>query len=767
MARATETGRDSTAEVVGILNNHRAPSTASPSKRKRTDQAAPRLVGRPPKREKVADDAPAAVGAPSTVGKASVEVSGAQKGTKLRNPKDARRSRPSTIRMERPADVFAPPTSPESPSSATEQCSSGEDNEFNLEHNAFNAVPSSKEDNVDVVNSPSQNTRSQAKRANVTEHASPRTARSAIRNVRNLRPRTVISDSTGDISLEATYESELPVRTSKMPLQRDLKSLSRAPGASKIDSADLGYPSPAKTSRNRSNRADGAGRSTAATVPESRATKKNQRTPDTGAGRHGRDNSSQSEVEERERQREVEEEKKDDDDYEEQENGSENLREDGEAQAHNVDQEATNSERNDGRKMVTITSAQDSEFPRRKGRFETAAELFDCAQYWKTAWNAAKQNRDRCDPRSRPVQELAEAIKDFKEELRGTPNMTVEREAGSISELEESKLEKIAILIGNLRKTDSQTGSSEKRLMRDIYQQAIPRGVELLRLILVVRSWSGTLEISALEELIMVLKAVRRLCERIYHWKPAIHFEEPIKSRTNMEIKLSLKPIEAEYQVALTDLRNAQRQEESAMREKVFQERQARLKEAERCRVLERRQQMAEWAEKAQRRDRAQSLQQRREKNASPRADHEVVDVDDFDSYESTPQPTTGYAYEATDGIQGPPKRIWRQEETIALLLLLQRHRDFDRYERIQEAISEIARDVRKLGSTKLLSMTDGEGFDFDLHNARDVLDDLGNMEVADIQHQAQYLKAAQAPKMEQDIRATGDSEKWRWLSSV
>lgn len=295
--------------------------------------------------------------------------------------------------------------------------------------------------------------------------------------------------------------------------------------------------------------------------------------------------------------------------------------------------------------------------------------------------------------------------------------------------------------------------------------------VDLLRSILVVRSLNGNLGASALEELIMILKAASRLCERVSHWKPSVVLKEKVKSITNREIKVSLQQIAENYQDALEDLRAAERDASARVREDEFAEAQDRLEQARKQNILDKRLKMAtnmqnQIAREAEQRTvpfRGHS----RSVNGVTTAVPEVYDVDDLASQKSTPSPTTDFEREATADIPGPTRRVWQPEETIALSLLLQKHRGPDRYVRIQEVISEVARDLRKIGPDKFLQMAQSYCFSLDLDNAGDVLDDLGNMEVADIEQQAKYLKASLARRIDADIRANGEESEWAFLSDV
>lgn len=710
MARATGPKRDSTTQVVDILNKSGGSSTENTNKRTLPEQAARRSVGRPVKRSKIVKDpSPTADGAyitPATTavedGKDSAQATTTQRNTKLPNPRvsSSARSRASTTKMAQGLDVFTIPLSPGSASVATRSGIDRDDHQFSLEHSAFGAVPSSKQVVADLAKSPSQRTRSKLSTANASKHeASPSQPGGQVHHMRRLRSRPAVGDSVGDESLQAAAERKGVVRNSRKGSKLPLTSVNLTQEDVVITSENIGYPSPEIPLRSKDKRADKGRRLAVTPTQKQRTASKQARKPLVEAADPQNDNKEEADA------------------------------------------------------------------PRRKGRFEKAAELHDCGEYWTKAWNAAKDIQDKSDPETRPVQELVGAMQEFKENIRKIAE-------DSLSELDDSELDKIAIAMGNLeRHGSSLSGAHEDGLIRDIYLQAIPRAVDLLRSILIVRAANDKLSLSALEELRTILKATRQLCETVYHRKPILHLKDKVKSRTNLDIKPSLKSIEDEYKASISDLRAAEDNARAKIREEEFAKNHVRQKGEREQNKLARRQNRANCVQQGMAdRQRQKSMRSRRhvrERSPLQQAEPEAYDVDDLELFDSAAQPTNRFVREATEDIPGPTKRVWQKEETLALLLLLQRYRDLDRYERIQEVISKYSRDIRKAGGEKILTMTDNDFLKLDLAGVDDVLDDLGNMEIDDINEHAQFLKAMQAREMERDVKATGNPKKWAFLSSV
>jgi hypothetical protein len=788
MARATNAEQDSTVAVLNILNQSGGLSTKTPSKRKRTTHPVPGPVGRPRKRTKISDEGNAATSGAIVMPVPAVAENLQERGqtsklssaTKLRNPKSSAFARPRGSKSTAAGtDMYAVPNSPNSASPAINRRASGNGIEFSLEHSAFDSLLSSKKGAENVAKPPSQRTRSRSKKTNAAEgQNSPSRSGGGVRAMRKLHPQPAVGDSIRDDQLEVADERTQPPRASKRLQQRTLDSGPLAREASTNELDNLGYPNPVTTSRTRDKLTNVAHQSTRAPATRRRVVSRKPQNSPRNTGDYQSDDGEDEDFEAPEDRMEelgTGRDKKASPDREAG-MGEEIVEKDCQPEPRSGGLQAIDTEERGGSARTQVTDGQQLDPPRRQGGFERAAEMYDCGEHWARVWDAAKENQDRSDPETRTVRELVEAMQGFKDGLRRTANVIAddegEEEEGPMRELDESELDKIATAIGNLKKDPSRTGESEERLRRDIYFHAIPRAVKLVRSILIVRFTHGGLTMAALEELITVLKATRRLCERAYHWKPTLHLANSVKSRTNLDIKLSLKPIEDAYKGALSDLRAAEHHAKAKIREKIFAERQTRLWKAHEQAVADNRQKMADWAREhdmagRQGREMTRSRQRARDSNASSQLDHEAYDVDGLNSPGSTPLTSNGFAREGTEEIPGPTKRIWHKEETFALLLLLQKYRGPDRYERIHETISEIARDFRKLGPDKFLRMTDSEVFTIDLRSVGDVLDDLGNMEVAEIQQQAKYLKASHARKMDDDIQATGESEKWTWLSSV
>ena len=743
MAGATRSKPDSTTEVVDILNHAGRTSPGAPSKRKRGEKAGRRPIGRPAKRSRTANHATAAAnGARITRSATGVKnlggkdrTSPVERSTRLRNPKASvpTRKRESSTRMGQGGDVSTISLSHESAQPRhTNAC--GEDQEYSLANSAFHAVPSSEEAEANTANAPSRSTRSKVPNA-----APPKQAVSAAqarhRPVRRLGLRPAASNFVAHGLTEVAAGIRKPARNLKERPQPAASTL--AQGGLSIDADGFGFPSPDRSSTTKDRRVN-VGSHTAvapATKPCANTENPQRKLP----------------------------------------NPVDHQIRNGERNTEEAEEEATCI--HGSKYSGTTAAAADEQWepPGPSETFEGAAARFECGKMWTTVWEAANGVQDEGDPETELVEELLAAMRAHQESLSNVQNVVVEEEEESVSESNEPDLVKLATTIGNLCKSTSQAGEREQRLIRDIYFHAVPQAVNLLGSILMVRAANDDFSSSALEELIMLSKAIQRLCERLHQWIPAFQMKDLKRSTINLRIKLPLKGIEAKYTDALSKLRTAEYEAEAKIQEKEFAKDQARMKKASEQKRLAKRQELADWVQKdkaeRQRKEMLQSRLYTQESNALHEPDHEEYDIDALDLHGYTPRPASGFVTEATEDIPEPTKRVWQKEETMALLFLLQQHDGPDRYNRIQEVISKVSREIRKLGVDTVLNivlnMPGNELVDIDLDADWDVLDDLGNMEVADIEQQAQYLKALGARDMESDIEATGDRKKWAWLSSV
>lgn len=799
MARATKSRAESATDVVDILNQSGA-----------SKEVARRPVGRPPKGRKVAavpiPDTSAATG----LGPAedSSENSTAKSNTKLRNPKASAsaRDRRSTLKKGRGTDPFAVTATPnQSTLPATKRKAGTEDIHYTLEHSAFDPVPSITEGTGDNAESPSRRMRSGVVKVDSTrQEASSKLPNGPKPIKQDLCSNSVINDSAGDESLQAAIVSREAAQTTNRRSNRRQKSGQPVHDAA-VDKPDgFACPSPEKASRTREKLPNGATRSDDGLVPKQRAVggKRRKSTKSTTARQmveHGKEKETRADQGD---QRNTHEEEEDGKDGGSDEREGEQNSESGEAvgadgleegnvqgsQRAGLQGEQTQGVGNSDAMPVQNNQPPTSQRPRT--RLTPAAHLHDCGEHWSRLLKGAKKNQEKSDPRTKPVQDLAAAIDRFKETLQTSVTEGPDREDEASPETNASNLDEIAISIGNLRKSASRTVEQDKELIKDIYQQAIPRSIDLLHCMLLTRFRNDTLSMSALDQLIMISRSTGELCERLLHWKPKPVLKPGIKKTTNEMIKSALQDIEDKYTEALAELERVENEADAEIRAIEFEAKQERLRIKREQKIIDKQENFAEWVRrnKAEReRERmVRSRQHVQETYSPPQPDHEVFDADDLDVYGSTAQPPLevydvevmdlqdsapqaahDFVREATEEIPGPTRRVWQKEETVALLLLLQRYRGEDRYEMIRENISEVARDIRKLGTDKLFKMPGNARLDLELGRAGDVLDDLGEVEVAEIEEEARYLKASLAQEMESDIRATGDSGKWVWLSSV
>ncbi|ERF70468.1 hypothetical protein EPUS_04746 [Endocarpon pusillum Z07020] len=804
MAGATRSKTDSTVEVevVDILNNANTPQSQTLGKRKR--RALPRRPGRPIKKAPSAEeeDVAAAEGAyitPASTGGEGVEdISKGGAGgstTKLRKPKDciARRQRRSTIKMSHGTDVYTTPESPETASSAVKRRVEG--GEYSLQNSVFHGVASSKVPEADFAQSPSQGTRSKYQSADASSrHPKQQKAAAPVRIMRRLPPRAPAADSMDNESLDAGIDRMLPLRNNVTRSQNPLKIFFLAEKTTTTISDDVGYSSPQKVWKTGPAACHHAANKRTRKAPSKAAEQDieedevvdrggEEDEEDEEGDREGRGNKEQEmeeeggggdEAEEGEEdnddQGEEEEDNDDQEDEEEHEEASSDQQ--GDRQPRPPDQPTAGSPERQSNDTIAVTHNAQPKPPKRQSRFEKAANIHKCAEHWKIMWDAAKDIQVLEDPETTPVRELLAAMRKYREIIRNASRESLEGDEDLLSDSNGSDLGKIATVIGSLKKSSSQTGREENRLIRDIYLHVIPCAVELLRSILVVRAVNGDLNIAALEELIMILKATRRLCERLYHWKPTLHLDDETRSTTNLKIKLSLRPIEVEYKKALSDLRRAKYEAEAKIRQEEFAMKQEMLIKAQKQEILDRRREFADWMQRHTGERQTQKVTQLR--HGTRRRDiseaHEVYDLDDLDDldvHESTRESDDDFIRGSTEEIPKATKRVWRSEEKLALLVLLQKHRGPDRYEKIQEAISDISRFIRRYGPDNFMALGANSHIDLDLAGAADVLDDLGIMEVSDIRERAKYLKAAQAETMARDLKDGCGREKWSWLLSV
>jgi hypothetical protein len=791
MARGRNPKHNSTTQVVDILNHSGNTTAPSPSKRKRESQPARRQVGRPPKRAKGADNenavATAAAAAPTNTGSEGAEesdgISNATKHSKLRNPKASlsARRQVTTLKMAGGKDVFDVHNSPESAPPKESSRATGQEEGYSLEDSAFDPVPEAKEARIDMNMSHSRFTRSKINTGPPSkEDISLPGLGKPTHLVRNLRPRPADGDLVGDESLEATSSVIRALQIRKTRSKQLPASDAPSEKGRRANSENFAYPSPGKQSMARKARANVADR--LVTVPavvhgkvSSKSRGSIQPTPDSRI--HGSQGGAGGETGEEI----LDPDEEDVEDIEEEigvfpdaevENGGIVPGQDSERHQESNEERVSETRQGEGNDTIAVGENQQPQSQSPRTKFQVAAELNDCGEYWNSMWRAARENKESGNPHTEPVRELAIAIDAYKEGLvqkNQDPQSETEDEMDSV--IHTSDIDEIATLLGNLRASTSRTGKEERLLIGDIHQQAIPRLIGLLRRILITRFKNGTVSISALNDMIKVLKSTRRLCERLYHWKPGPTLEPGIKKNTHTKVKPALKAIEKRYCEALSELQTTDSTAEIETQELEAREKREMLEMEHEQKILDQRQSFVDWVQsdkaERQRKRMMQSRLHARAQHPSPEPELELYDVDSMDLYDSTPQPADGFDRAARQDVPGPSKRVWQVEETTALMFLLQKHRGPDRFQKIQREISDLARSFRKMSVDEFLRMSDEEVFNIDLGRFSDVLDDLGNMEVADIEQGAKDLKAAHKAMMERDIKATGRRDDWMWLLSV
>jgi hypothetical protein len=396
--------------------------------------------------------------------------------------------------------------------------------------------------------------------------------------------------------------------------------------------------------------------------------------------------------------------------------------------------------------------------------FEKASNLYDCKESWETMLKAAEENldEDRQGRLASEIQELVGLIRNTKLVYRSIrrgyegnmedKELEVEKRLGDIDE----KIR--AISATNNRKKDF-------HLIKDVYVQAIPQMVKLLRMVLVTRSMNGEISTAPLEELVEVIDATLNLCVKASQWSPRPALEYGVKKRTRNVIKTSLEALRRAYTEAQYDI--ADEKEE---------------KEEEEAQRLARRQAIADHVAKflAQEQEKKMLAEHNRRELYRARNRHStkgnsllanVFDVDDLGLNGASPAPgrhsmrrslpwrETGVAAarrslpsnisarlpsrqdprllrERTEDIPGPMVRKWSGDEDKWLLIGLEKFTHANRYLEIDQAY----------------------GFAGGPLSGRDV---------DELMQRARFYKQSMASHIEGERERVGNVDRWAFLLSV
>jgi hypothetical protein len=604
---------------------------------------------------------------------------------------------------------------------------------FSLEASPFHAVPSSSDVNIDSHTTPSPNlskTQASSTRANVQT-----------RRLRNPPPRSAVRDPIGDESPQSSVTKRYNLRNHDAAPKLLSNSAHLPLGGPLLDSTNIGYPTPEKSSRTRVTRAT----STKAVAP---APDQKEHTASKQAGKLGPnivDQQSNDGVEQ---------------------NGVED------------DEKGPGGK---GDKNYEPDAVEDKKLQESmlQEKAESASELHNCFDLWTKVWNAEERIQKSSVTLTEEVQEPVTETKYFEEFFQHISTTTTEGEAAenddedddedSLSESQSPDLGKItSAAMEKVKKDLSSLKDTDPADFRDeLCRREIRRAVCLFRQVLIERAANGRLSMSALKELCRILTAIQVLCKEMLDLEAAA--ELPLKGieRSLKGIKLSSLGIEKKYRAAMSKFRTEKHNARARIREKKLADSRAREQDERRLRRPADRQNRVNslWKVLADRPRPITTHAVVHEQKRSPRAESEVYDVDDLDLPDTTPSTTHLFHREATEDIPAPPKRLWRIEETLALSFLLLHYRDADRYERIHEQIGQFSRHIRQAGGENILSMTEEDIVKVDL--AGDTLDELGNMDVAEIEEHANYLKAMQVGGLEMPLKNGGERDNWASLAGV
>jgi hypothetical protein len=664
-------------------------------------------------------------------------------------------------------DIYVLPGSPQPAPAATRNTTHKNFQEYSLEGSPFHAVSSGKDVDTDSAPSPAQHTRSKLQITNLSKRKSSLLqVNRPERIMRNLPSRRAITDLVGDESLQAPAEKRYGLRNQEIGSKLLLTSAYLPQEVLLVDSKNIGYPTPEKSSRPRETRAMSARQgATAPAQKEHTASEQARESLREAADQQNQDGVEENEVE----------------------GDEEGLGDDSSADDQTVTHES------EGSYLNAATNNKQPPVPSRKRDVKKVTELHGCSDHWAQVWKSAQEIRDFSTAPTDQIRELTRAMKDFKRKIRQPSSMTPEdqEEEGeeeeddedSLSGLEKSDLSNITGAIEKLKDDlSSLRDARQEKLRQDISRQVIPRAVFFSRKVLSMRAANGRLSMSALKELCKMLTATQVLCKAMLNLKSAVAGEnDKPRSKSGLKpllkgirlsltrIEQSLRTIEKKYRAAISDLRAEKHNALAKIRQQEADDKHAREQEEQRMKRLASRQNRVDYVRQgmAGRQQQIPMHPGPHVREHSPRRTEELEewDVDDLDLLEPLPPPTYSFNREPTEDIPGPPKRVWQIEETLALSFLLLHYRDADRYERIQEKISKFSRSIRQAGGEKILSMSEDEIVKIDL--AGDKLDELGNMDVGEIEEHARYLKAMQVGGLDMPLKTGGMRDSWASLVDV
>jgi hypothetical protein len=394
--------------------------------------------------------------------------------------------------------------------------------------------------------------------------------------------------------------------------------------------------------------------------------------------------------------------------------------------------------------------------------FERASSLYDCKECWDGMLEAAREHDDkRGQIRASEIQELIDLVKAIKLVYRA-----VRQADGANPKILESEIEEYIDAITKRIRTIKATKVKKKdaRIIKDIYVQAIPKMVLLLKTVLVTRSLDGELSIASLEELIELIDATIKLCTKAFDWPLRPKKLEPnVRTNTEAVIKTSLEALREAYSKAQVGLIHEEDEE---------------VWKAKEARKAEKRQALAEHvanfqAQEDERKRRAEIHQRERNRHTVNGVNllADGFDIDDLGLNDgslatarngmrrSLPWRETGVAAarrllpsnvsarppsrdvprmlrERTEEIPGPMAQEWNEEEELALLAGLERFTDANRYLEI-DAVYGCA------GGP------------------------LSSRDVDELMQRARHYKQTMASHIEEEREKVGNVDGWAFLLSV
>ena len=381
--------------------------------------------------------------------------------------------------------------------------------------------------------------------------------------------------------------------------------------------------------------------------------------------------------------------------------------------------------------------------------FEKASALHGCKETWERMMVAAKENQeDAGRVVTLEIKELATMTANATRSYR-----SIRHAKGASSEDLEFEIEEHFSDIRQRIKDIKVTGDEKhnEKLIEEMYLNAIPKMVFLLRAILIARYQEEAFSVAAYAELIRTINSLHKLCDKAFRWKPRPNFlKSGVRKNTNNVIKISLQELCKIYEAVPYNIEPAEAQNQ----------------------ILEQRKKLADWATGVKARDRDQKLrnQGRQESGRDPPIPElSVIDIDDLGAdLASHTLYSPGRSFRRNEisvgvaSISGTSSRTSRQKSPGGLRMTREHTEDIPppmtkkwsraELQALLGGLEEFTKEDRYL---KIAEIYGGRG------------GPLSSRDLDELMLQAKFFKQSMLRTIKAEAEETGSTSRWDWLLNV